>query len=150
MGAPPPPADGPVNQRRRPGQPCPFAIVAWWSVLASPLVAETIYVGNAGEDGAADGGWLLGRFRPQGDARHGCCWSAGGAGWTCRDAGCSWPSRATTCCSTASATPGRPRGPRWWCRSAGRRSPATPRPPRSLTGVTPPHEVGRGPHAAVL
>lgn len=70
MVARPPPADGPVNQRRRPGQPCPFAIVAWWSVLASPLVAETIYVGNAGEDGAADGGWLLGHFRPQGDARH--------------------------------------------------------------------------------
>src|ERR1700685_4464830 len=69
MGARPAPADGPVNQRRRPGQPCPFAIVAW-SVLASPLVAETIYVGNAGEDGAADGGWLLGHFRPQGDARH--------------------------------------------------------------------------------
>ena len=69
MVARPPPADGPVNQRRRPGQPCPFAIVAWWSVLASPLVAETIYVGNAGEDGADDGGWLMGHFRPPGDQR---------------------------------------------------------------------------------
>jgi hypothetical protein len=39
-------------------------------VLASPVVTATIYVGNAAADGAADGGWLLGHFRPDGDARH--------------------------------------------------------------------------------
>jgi hypothetical protein len=39
-------------------------------VLASPLVAQTIYVGNAAADGAADRGWLLGHFRPAGDVRH--------------------------------------------------------------------------------
>ncbi len=39
-------------------------------MLASPLVTATIYVGNAGADGAAEHGWLLGHFRPDGDARH--------------------------------------------------------------------------------
>ncbi|GAB3480265.1 signal peptidase I [Nocardiopsis coralliicola] len=29
-----------------------------------------IYVGSAGADGALDRGWLLGHFRPAGDARH--------------------------------------------------------------------------------
>jgi hypothetical protein len=38
--------------------------------LASPLVTETIYVGNAAADAAADRGWLLGHFKPPGDARH--------------------------------------------------------------------------------
>jgi hypothetical protein len=59
-----------VNEQRRPGQPCPFAIVPFPPVLASPLVAQTIYVGNAAEDGGADRGWLMGHFRPAGDARH--------------------------------------------------------------------------------
>jgi hypothetical protein len=39
-------------------------------VLASPLVVQTIYVGNAAVDGAAEHGWLLGHFRPGDDARH--------------------------------------------------------------------------------
>jgi hypothetical protein len=39
-------------------------------VLTSPLVAQTIYVGNAAEDGAEDRGWLMGHFRPPGDVRH--------------------------------------------------------------------------------
>ena len=39
-------------------------------MLTSPLVAQTIYVGNAAEDGAGDGGWLMGHFRPPGDVRH--------------------------------------------------------------------------------
>ncbi|MEV0583045.1 signal peptidase I [Nonomuraea sp. NPDC050310] len=30
----------------------------------------TVYVGNAHLDGAADSGWLLGHFKPEGDARH--------------------------------------------------------------------------------
>lgn len=30
----------------------------------------TIYVGNAHLDGATDRGWLLGHFKPEGDARH--------------------------------------------------------------------------------
>ena len=38
--------------------------------LTSPLVAETIYVGNAGADAPASRGWLLGHFKPAGDARH--------------------------------------------------------------------------------
>lgn len=29
-----------------------------------------IYVGNANKDGAEDGGWILGHFRPAGDPRH--------------------------------------------------------------------------------
>lgn len=33
-------------------------------------MSETIYVGNAGADAPADRGWLLGHFRPDGDARH--------------------------------------------------------------------------------
>ncbi|TDC27881.1 signal peptidase I [Micromonospora sp. 15K316] len=31
---------------------------------------ETVYVGNAGVDGATDGGWLLGHFVPKGEIRH--------------------------------------------------------------------------------
>jgi hypothetical protein len=33
-------------------------------------VTETIYVGNAAADAAADRGWLLGHFKPVDDARH--------------------------------------------------------------------------------
>ncbi|MER7894047.1 signal peptidase I [Micromonospora sp. NPDC094482] len=33
-------------------------------------MSETVYVGNAGVDGAADAGWLLGHFVPPGDVRH--------------------------------------------------------------------------------
>jgi hypothetical protein len=33
-------------------------------------VAENVYVGNAGADGAGNGGWLLGHFMPPGDLRH--------------------------------------------------------------------------------
>lgn len=33
-------------------------------------MAEQIYVGSAALDAAADRGWLLGHFRPAGDARH--------------------------------------------------------------------------------
>jgi hypothetical protein len=40
------------------------------ALVASPFVAETVYVGNAGVDAPSDRGWLLGHFRPQGDARH--------------------------------------------------------------------------------
>lgn len=29
-----------------------------------------MYVGNAGVDGALDGGWLLGHFKPPGEVRH--------------------------------------------------------------------------------
>jgi hypothetical protein len=32
-------------------------------------VTETIYVGNAGADAPANRGWLLGHFKPAGDAR---------------------------------------------------------------------------------
>jgi hypothetical protein len=39
-------------------------------VLASPSVAESVYVGNANVDGALDAGWLLGHFKPVGDIRH--------------------------------------------------------------------------------
>ena len=39
-------------------------------MLASPLVAEAIYVGNAAVDGPADRGWLVGHFKPDDDARH--------------------------------------------------------------------------------
>ncbi|MEO3777701.1 signal peptidase I [Micromonospora sp. B11E3] len=31
---------------------------------------DKVYVGKAGLDGAAEGGWLLGHFRPPGDPRH--------------------------------------------------------------------------------
>ncbi|KXK62012.1 signal peptidase I [Micromonospora rosaria] len=31
---------------------------------------ETVYVGNAGVDGATNGGWLLGHFMPAGEVRH--------------------------------------------------------------------------------
>ncbi|MEU4567809.1 signal peptidase I [Micromonospora sp. NPDC023956] len=31
---------------------------------------ESVYVGNAGVDGAGNGGWLLGHFMPAGDPRH--------------------------------------------------------------------------------
>ncbi|RZU75193.1 hypothetical protein EV384_3725 [Micromonospora kangleipakensis] len=31
---------------------------------------DSVYVGNAGVDGATDTGWLLGHFRPPGDVRH--------------------------------------------------------------------------------
>ncbi|SCG74113.1 cupin domain-containing protein [Micromonospora inositola] len=31
---------------------------------------DSVYVGNAGVDGAADAGWLLGHFKPPGDVRH--------------------------------------------------------------------------------
>jgi hypothetical protein len=33
-------------------------------------MAETIYVGNAAADAPVDRGWLLGHFKPAGDARH--------------------------------------------------------------------------------
>ena len=33
-------------------------------------MTEPIYVGNAGVDAPLDRGWLLGHFRPPGDARH--------------------------------------------------------------------------------
>jgi hypothetical protein len=38
-------------------------------LVASRFVAQTVYVGNAGVDAPADRGWLLGHFRPGGDAR---------------------------------------------------------------------------------
>ncbi|MFI0796784.1 signal peptidase I [Micromonospora rubida] len=31
---------------------------------------DRVYVGNAGADGPAEGGWLLGHFMPPGDPRH--------------------------------------------------------------------------------
>ncbi|MEV4200763.1 signal peptidase I [Micromonospora globbae] len=31
---------------------------------------DAIYVGNAGVDGATNGGWLLGHFMPPGEVRH--------------------------------------------------------------------------------
>ncbi|NBE83116.1 cupin domain-containing protein [Micromonospora rubida] len=31
---------------------------------------DRVYVGNAGVDGPAEGGWLLGHFMPPGDPRH--------------------------------------------------------------------------------
>lgn len=31
---------------------------------------DTVYVGNAGVDGATNAGWLLGHFMPAGDVRH--------------------------------------------------------------------------------
>ncbi|MEV0195161.1 signal peptidase I [Nonomuraea sp. NPDC050691] len=33
-------------------------------------MGDSVYVGNAGDDGAADDGWLLGHFKPYGDPRH--------------------------------------------------------------------------------
>jgi quercetin dioxygenase-like cupin family protein len=31
---------------------------------------DGVYVGNAARDGALDAGWLMGHFKPPGDARH--------------------------------------------------------------------------------
>lgn len=39
-------------------------------LLASSLMGGTIYVGNAAVDAPVDRGWLLGHFKPAGDARH--------------------------------------------------------------------------------
>lgn len=39
-------------------------------MLASPVVTGIVYEGNAFEDSMADNGWLLGHFKPIGDARH--------------------------------------------------------------------------------
>ncbi len=39
-------------------------------MLASRLVTENVYVGNATPDAAGDHGWLLGHFKPPGDPRH--------------------------------------------------------------------------------
>ena len=39
-------------------------------VLASSVVSETVYVGNAGADASESRGWLLGYFKPEHDARH--------------------------------------------------------------------------------
>jgi mannose-6-phosphate isomerase-like protein (cupin superfamily) len=39
-------------------------------VLASPAVTDNVYVGRADVDAAGDRGWLLGHFKPPGDARH--------------------------------------------------------------------------------
>lgn len=33
-------------------------------------MADNVYVGNAGVDGAGNHGWLLGHFMPRGDPRH--------------------------------------------------------------------------------
>ena len=33
-------------------------------------MGETVYVGNAGVDGATNAGWLLGHFAPPGEIRH--------------------------------------------------------------------------------
>ena len=38
--------------------------------LASPVMTDRIYVGNAGVDALLDRGWLLGYFKPPGDVRH--------------------------------------------------------------------------------
>jgi len=38
-------------------------------VLASSLVSETVYAGNAGADASESRGWLLGYFKPEHDAR---------------------------------------------------------------------------------
>jgi hypothetical protein len=40
------------------------------ALLASRLVMEQVYVGNASVDAAGDRGWLLGHFKPVDDARH--------------------------------------------------------------------------------
>jgi mannose-6-phosphate isomerase-like protein (cupin superfamily) len=39
-------------------------------LLASPVVTENVYVGNADEDAPGDRGWLLGYFKPAGEVRH--------------------------------------------------------------------------------
>jgi hypothetical protein len=39
-------------------------------VLASSVVSETAYAGNAGADALENHGWLLGYFKPCDDARH--------------------------------------------------------------------------------
>ena len=39
-------------------------------MLASLLVTDSVYVGNADEDAADDRGWLLGHFKSDGDVRH--------------------------------------------------------------------------------
>jgi len=54
----------PPRRRARPGAgPPPYPA----NVRA---VDGAIYVGNANKDGAGDGGWILGHFRPEGDLRH--------------------------------------------------------------------------------
>lgn len=40
------------------------------AVLASSIVSEMVYVGNAGADASESRGWLLGYFKPEHDARH--------------------------------------------------------------------------------
>lgn len=40
------------------------------ALLASGLVNDSVYVGNAGKDAALDRGWLLGHFKDVGDPRH--------------------------------------------------------------------------------
>src|SRR5436305_592530 len=51
------------RRRARPIRPaCPL--------LASPLMTENLYLGNAAADGPANRGWLLGHFMPAGDIRH--------------------------------------------------------------------------------
>ena len=39
-------------------------------MLASSVVSETVYSGNAGADAPESRGWLLGHFKPEHDARH--------------------------------------------------------------------------------
>jgi hypothetical protein len=39
-------------------------------VAAGETTTENVYVGNATLDAAGDRGWLLGHFKPVGDARH--------------------------------------------------------------------------------
>lgn len=39
-------------------------------MLASLVVNEGVYFGNAGADAALDKGWLLGHFKAEGDLRH--------------------------------------------------------------------------------
>src|SRR5215469_4726325 len=39
-------------------------------LLASSVVSKMVYVGNAGADASESRGWLLGYFKPAGDARH--------------------------------------------------------------------------------
>lgn len=40
------------------------------ALLASFLMAEKVYVGNAAADAPGNRGWLLGHFRPPDDVRH--------------------------------------------------------------------------------
>ena len=39
-------------------------------MLASVLVGDNVYVGNAGKDAVLDRGWLLGHFKDSDDPRH--------------------------------------------------------------------------------